>query len=102
MTEFVITDADILAAGREHPNAPPEYWPGFAFAKKGVRFKPTFSPLGVDHILPPFEVWEDKLAGTYHIRQGTPEDDQPASLEGLEVSDSDFGAFLDSGGTFNG
>jgi hypothetical protein len=28
-----------------------------------------------------------------------PKDEAPASLEGLEVSDSNFGAFLESGGT---
>ena len=102
MIEVELTWDDIKAARESNPTAPPEYLPGFALAKKGVRFKPTFSPLSFEHMVPPYEAWHDPETGNLRVRQGTPDDDRPASLDGLEVSDSDFGAWRDSGGTFNG
>ena len=70
MKHVTLTPEEIEDIGRWQPNTPPDYWPGLALAKKGIRFRPTFNPFREDDMLPPWRVWKDPTTQTLHVWQG--------------------------------
>lgn len=70
MIHVTLTQNEIDDIGRWQPAMPPDYWPALALAKKGIRFRPTFSAPREDDMMPPWRVWIDPSDSVLHVWQG--------------------------------
>jgi len=69
MIEVRVTEAEVMAVGEQFQHMPFEYWLGIALAKKGIKFKPTFSPLGLEHLREPYWIRRDNMTQELIVRQ---------------------------------